>query len=80
MKLVCLDFEDCLFAVNIKDITPPLNYANKFHECPECFNLAVLLPDNFDLSMTVEESFLIYYKIDESLNEDFKQNNFSTNS
>lgn len=70
MKFVCLDTEECLFVQKIEDLSFEINLSNKFHECPYCFQLAVLVPDDFDFELTKEESFFIYYKINKKILND----------
>jgi hypothetical protein len=70
MKLVCLDFDECLYSRNIQDINPPLDLSNKFHSCPYCYKLAVIIPNDFDFELTNEELFYIYYKITNSIKND----------
>ena len=70
MKLVCLDTEECLFAQEIDCTSNTINLSNKFHECPQCFQLAVLIPNDFDFELTTEESFFIYYKINKKILDD----------
>ena len=70
MKLVCLDTQECLFAQKIEQISIKIDLSNKFHECPQCFQLAVLVPDDFNFELTTEESFFIYYKINKKIVND----------
>ena len=61
MKIVCLDTDNCNETYYLDDEDyKNINLSEKFHKCPYCSKLAILVSNNFSFQ---KEQKLDYYKM-----------------
>ena len=56
MKLICLDLDNCSYTAKYSELADFLDLSLKFHRCPECNSLSILVEDDFYLD--VDDNFI----------------------
>ena len=64
MKLICLDLDNCAYTAKHSQLNDfNLNLSLKFHKCPECNSLSILVKDDFYLNIDDNFIFQLLEKI-----------------